>query len=775
MNEEKNFNKSLVVTAPFVSDRILQKNSGRSLDCEFIDAETIYTRIEELKTIEKYFSNKTYIDGVLITIYYKRIIPKSSRVLELFSYEKTTYESIVGSKFGRRNNGSYFHVITHYISKNELDKAIKDLEEVLFIVQNVIKKPISKSDIKENLLSKDIFHPFSITKTKFIAILADISAVSKFDIEFPVEKEIENNKIVTLFNCLKDKNKFEQLLDRIGVPGNLTFLSENNLLLTPEQFDVIYKKVPYLICMLTDDIAVYEPDETHTSRPFFARKLPSPTNEPIIGCFDTLFEKNCYLKEYVDFESLVSPLYDNYPENRIHGTIIDSILVEGNELNPQYNDNCGRFRVKHFGVGGSKNLDIQALVEGINKQVEKYHKTIKVWNISLGDARGIDPNCISLLASEIDKVSRKFDVLFVLAGTNICEKYPNELRIGSPADSLNALVVNSVVSKENPISASYTRTGPVLTFVNKPDVSYYGGDEDCKLNCYSPNGDYACSGTSIAAPLIARKAAFLIYKMHLSPQCAKALIIDSACGWDGIKNKTITRVGYGIPAVSVNDIVNSKRDEVKIVISGFTKNRYTLVHDFPIVIDRETNKLNYYAKLVFCYFTYGNRNKGVDYASQDISIDFGRVGRKVYKTDGKSHYYIAEKINEIPISNAIKEAANITEYKKWNNTKIFIGSSKQKSKTLDYSNKTQLWGIRISHLDRFRTLTNEDWENDIRDDLDISTKFGIVITFRTRDGSDADIEEFLMRFKANPNYTVKELDIQAENRLDNQLKKKIEL
>ena len=53
-------------------------------------------------------------------------------------------------------------------------------------------------------------------------------------------------------------------------------------------------------------------------------------------------------------------------------------------------------------------------------------------------------------------------------------KQKKEMRICSPADSLNSLVVNAV--DFNGQSATYTRVGPVLSFFHKPDVSYYGGD-----------------------------------------------------------------------------------------------------------------------------------------------------------------------------------------------------------------------------------------------------------------------------------------------------------
>lgn len=87
----------------------------------------------------------------------------------------------------------------------------------------------------------------------------------------------------------------------------------------------------------------------------------------------------------------------------------------------------------------------------------------------------IKENFISPEAAELDRIQCEYDVLFVVAGTNRpTNKEKKTMKIGSPADSLNSLVVNSVDFRKK--SASYTRVGPVLSFFNKPDVSYYGGD-----------------------------------------------------------------------------------------------------------------------------------------------------------------------------------------------------------------------------------------------------------------------------------------------------------
>ena len=76
----------------------------------------------------------------------------------------------------------------------------------------------------------------------------------------------------------------------------------------------------------------------------------------------------------------------------------------------------------------------------------------------------IKPNFISPEASELDKIQSKYEVIFIVAGTNDNEK-TRKKKIGAPADTLNSLVVNSVDFSGR--SASYTRNGPVLSLINR--------------------------------------------------------------------------------------------------------------------------------------------------------------------------------------------------------------------------------------------------------------------------------------------------------------------
>ena len=88
-------------------------------------------------------------------------------------------------------------------------------------------------------------------------------------------------------------------------------------------------------------------------------------------------------------------------------------------------------------------------------------------------------NLISLLsvsydAAVLDELQSQKNVIFVVSGTNDNRNdHSDIIRVGSPADSLNSLVVNAVRRDGTPVS--YSRKGNILSFFNKPDVAYYGG------------------------------------------------------------------------------------------------------------------------------------------------------------------------------------------------------------------------------------------------------------------------------------------------------------
>ncbi|SYV90355.1 Uncharacterised protein, partial [Metamycoplasma alkalescens] len=65
-------------------------------------------------------------------------------------------------------------------------------------------------------------------------------------------------------------------------------------------------------------------------------------------------------------------------EDYAHGTAVSSIIVDGHRLNPELDDGCGHFRVRHFGVASSRYFSAFAIANSIEEIVRK-NSDIKVW------------------------------------------------------------------------------------------------------------------------------------------------------------------------------------------------------------------------------------------------------------------------------------------------------------------------------------------------------------------------------------------------------------
>jgi len=296
-------------------------------------------------------------------------------------------------------------------------------------------------------------------------------------------------------------------------------LDNQTVFLDENQLKLLFEKAPYLVSMATVDLAELSPEDFIQEYQQSMITIPSPSIEPTIGVIDTLFDKNVYFSEWVDYHDMVDNSIPKNPSDYRHGTAVSSIIVDGARLNPWLNDGCGRFKVRHFGVAVGSRFSSFTIVKQIQSIIAS-NRDIKVWNISLGSNQEINDNFISAEAAALDQIQYENDVIFVVAGTN----KPNEnvVKIGSPADSINSMVVNAVT--KSGLSTKYARKGLALSFFAKPDVSYYGGSEEQYIQVCEPLGAAYVAGTSFAAPWIARKLSYLIDVLGLSREVAKALI-----------------------------------------------------------------------------------------------------------------------------------------------------------------------------------------------------------------------------------------------------------
>lgn len=698
----------------------------------------------QLMEVKSYWEKHTEIKGALVSVHYIRIVAKSNRLRNLLGDTgKKPVDSICGAKFAAKGDSKGVegrkHIFTHYVQISAIKKAIENLEAAATIVDREYEGCISSEDA-ENLGKTHLYTYDSVMKkTNFIAVVLDAFYVEKFAIDRPSD-DVTQNMLVTIY---KTDVETTELLEKFGISVSKDkIIDGTTLLLEPGQMQTLYRRAPYLISMsvtdftqvkLEDLVAVEEDDYE------IERKIPVPGNEPVVGVIDTQFNEKVYFHEWVEYKNMLSDDIPLDKKDYYHGTAVTSIIVDGPKGNPKLDDGCGRFRVRHFGVATQNGFSSFAILRSI-REIVASNPDIKVWNLSLGSPEPIKDNFISPEAAELDRIQSEYDVIFIVAGTNTPDGLVHpEMKMGSPADSLNAMVVNSVTMDN--VSASYSRRGPVLSFFHKPDVSYYGGDgnrQDTKIAlCIDDMGAIYKAGTSFAAPWITRKMAYLIHVMGLTREVAKALLIDSAARWSA-NGRISDSIGYGVVPKRIEDVLSTSDDEIKFFITGTTEEYETYNYNLPVpVVD---GKHPFYARAVMIYFPHCDRNQGVDYTSTEMDIHFGRV-----QPNGKLKTIDDNKQSEEGQVLYEEDAREI--YRKWDNVKRVCEEIKGRAVPRK-SYESGMWGISILTKDRVSTKNKE------------TLQFGLVITLKEMYGKNR-INEFIKSCMAR-NWLVTRLDVQNQ-------------
>lgn len=704
---------------------------------------------KQLQDIHDYWIINSEIQGALVSVHYKNIVAKSNRLCILLSYPgHTTTDSIRGAKFAWEMNQQdktvQKHIFTHYVPLAAIEKAIGYLEMTASIVRSDYGESINSDDT--NKLNPSTFsHRNTIAVSNFIKVLRDCWYVERFDID-RVTEEFQGEQLVTIYQTDVDTKQLLAKFDIHIVEDRI--LDNNTLRLRPEEINLLVQKAGYLISMSITDLNQLTRDDIMQDdiplEPPEPSLIPAPKDEPVVGVIDTLFDKRVYFHEWVEYHQMVDESIPLQPADYYHGTAVTSIIVDGPRGNPELEDHCGRFRVRHFGVATQGPSSSFTLLRKIRSIVAN-NRDIKVWNLSLGSPLEIKESSISPEGAELDRIQNEFDVVFIVAGTNKPRSTSQRMKIGSPADSLNALVVNSVTFDERP--ASYTRVGPVLSFFYKPDVSYYGGDgslpEQKIVVCRDALGASYVSGTSFAAPWITRKVAFLIYIMGLSKEVAKALIIDAAAGWNS-KDDLSHSIGYGVVPRDINNIIHTSDDEIRFILTGTTDSYETYTYNLPVPV--VNNNHPFYARATLAYFPQCNRNQGVDYTNTEMDIHFGRLEIK----DGKANIHPLDNNKQGEEGwHVIYEATARNEYRKWDNVKHLCEKVSPRGRPRKAYGRG-LWGLSIK--------TKERLTNHTRDRL----PFGVVITLKEMNGVNR-IDEFMKLCMAR-GWLVNSLDVQ--NQLD---------
>lgn len=720
----------------FVQESKKGNGGGAAINSKVVVTNNHVKKLQsKLQSLREFWMNEDKpFSGILISVHYNKIVAKTNRISGLFKGDQSNY-AIVGAKF---NTEKTKHIITYFLEDADIEDSIKLLENVSKVLTIYFTDGISKEVFEQKILFDRIdFKKYFLSKTLFRQIVADVSYIDDFEVE--MARKHDKESIITLFDIGVD---VKSVFNKIGIDIlSSRILDNRTVYLDENQMNLLYEKAPYLVAMATENLSDLSPDDFIEEYESNITSIPNPGIEPTIGVIDTLFDKRVYFSKWVEYHDMVD---DNIPKGQNdyrHGTAVSSIIVDGPKMNPWLDDGCGRFKVRHFGVAAGAQFSSFTIIKLIKTIIES-NKDIKVWNISLGSNQEINDNFISAEAAVLDQIQYENDVIFVVAGTNKSREDVN--KIGSPADSINSMVVNAVT--KSGLSTKYSRKGLALSFFAKPDVSYYGGSEEQYIQVCEPLGTTFVAGTSFAAPWIARKLAYLIDVLGLNREIAKALIIDAARGWnDAPTPEEVALYGHGIVPIKITDIIQTPEDEIRFLVTDVSEKWNTYNYHFPIPLKADTYP--YYARATMCYFPLCDRAQGVDYTNTELNLHFGRI-----QDDGKLNEINDDKQNLDDIGESrsyILEGDARERFKKWDNVK-YIAEKVKDRRVPKKSYRNKNWGMEIKTNNR---LDPEDG---------VGLRFGVVVTIKEMYGINR-IDEFIKNCNLN-GWLVNAIDIQ--NRIE---------
>lgn len=701
----------------------------------------------------------------LVTVVYTNVVAKSNRVKSLLRNTALhNNQAVVGVRIVEGQSE-----ITYCIPRDELQQALLRLE---YFIQGLAQAfpDVAEFTLEEfnQLRSKQIKLPTAIATTVALNLFCDVYYVQRIYISQrgAFNPQLES-KVMQLVSLYSTNLKLVDLYTKVfGYEAFPRVLDDNTLFLDPEQVQILRRTAPYLIAMSAWDEATY--DYQSVEQLNLGRiSIPAPRDEPIVGVIDSQFSRDVYFADWIEAINTVPNTTQEQYSTRVldHGTSVTALVVDGPAFNPNLDDGCGRFRVKFFGISEpSGKMSVFHVLQTIERAVRN-NPQIKVWNISLGSIEEIRDDYISPAGAFLDRLQYEHDVVFVVSATNKGNRV-GEVRIGSPADSLNSLVVGAVNSQDEP--ASYSRVGNVLSFFVKPDVSYYGGDVYEPLHTCSSLGYSSVIGTSYAAPWITRKMAYLIHHLGLSREVAKALIIDAAAQWHGITEQA-DYIGYGVVPVHIRDVVESSDDEIKFFFSENVSDYATILDSIPVPlldpnVPESELKHNYVAKCTLCYFPECSRNQGVDYTNFEVDVHLGpqestEESFKIY--DIKNNTQGSDSAQNLP------EAKVRKSFRKWDNTKFLHEYSSLSSSThrpKKARNAKGLWGCSLLYKQRLSTMERP------------SMHLGLVVTLKELHGVNR-FDEFVfncvqLRSEHNPAQSrwrhVRVIDTYAQHQVQQQ-------
>jgi hypothetical protein len=292
-----------------------------------------------------------------------------------------------------------------------------------------------------------------------------------------------------------------------------------------------------------------------------------------------------------------------------HGTFIAGLLLAASSLNGSdtssdpdgteiydiavYPNSDPGFRTYHGTLDGFLEQIEYAIVEARTRH------GVRVFNFSMNVQTLVASNYYSRVAERLDAIADTHDVLICISAGNLVSPRPEwaadttaNLKmlaasqndgIFIPAESARNMAVGALNPKGlgtvlGHVPANYTRRGPGLRCLMKPDLTYVGGAGHGSgghgLYSLAPDGSVAEScGTSFSTPLLAKQAALLDSQIEgdVSRETLMGILTHHARLPDGLMHKELGAVsrqlaGHGMPP-SVSEMLDGGDHQITLVFA----------------------------------------------------------------------------------------------------------------------------------------------------------------------------------------------------------------
>jgi hypothetical protein len=325
-------------------------------------------------------------------------------------------------------------------------------------------------------------------------------------------------------------------------------------------------------------------------------KLPQDGQDyPVVGVLDSGVADIEYLKPWLLEDDNVADLLPD-DINKMHGTAVASIINYGDELEQKILTRCAPCKIVSCIINGEAHIYENELISNIQQAVGN-HPEVKVWNLSQGLSAQIEDGVFSNLAVALDSLQKQYNVLICKSAGNIDNPANTEqsFRLNQGADSLMSLVVGSIaLEKRTERDAEvndrspFSRIGPGVENVVKPDLVHYGGNWDTPLSAFSIYGRQfsLVRGTSFSTPRVSALAANIQYRLGIpfDSLLIRALLVHNASYPLNIEKPTedfMREMGFGLPDTLDNILMNDPDESTMIFCHTMDKGTDVVSLDFP--------------------------------------------------------------------------------------------------------------------------------------------------------------------------------------------------